>query len=149
MTTKIKTGFTLGLPAALAVVALTATAAPAAANGGKFQTAYSLTQGLCIAQVDASVAGDAYPQAAAFTVSTTMWGVGTCSLPVTLNWRNTETGETGSVTRNANGPGYWMNDGRGAIFSPGVGTFTGTVTIGQAHIPEPGTLEFTVSEYQG
>lgn len=140
------------LPAAataLTVGALTATAAPAVADGGSFQPVYSLAQGACVAQLDASVTGDAYPEHAAFTVSTIMFGVGPCALPVTLNWRNLDTGATGSVTQTANGPGHWMNDGRSALFHPGVGRFTATITVGAAHVPEPGSVDFTVTEYRG
>lgn len=148
MTSKL--AFAVPAASALAVAALAVTAAPAAAvNGGKFQTVYSLTQGLCVAQIEASVNGDAYPEHAAFTVGSTMWGVGDCQLPVTLNWRNLETGETGSKTQTPHGPGYWMNDGKAALFAPGVGKFSATITIGAAHVPEPGTIEFTVAEYQG
>lgn len=136
--------------AALTVAALTATSAPAAAtDGGSFDTVYSLAEGPCVAQLDASVTGDAYPEHAAFTVSTIMFGVGSCNLPVTLNWRNVDTGATGAVTKTANGPGHWMNDGRSALFRPGIGRFTATVTVGTAHIPEPGSVDFTVTKYQG
>ncbi|MFQ6326327.1 hypothetical protein ACLMAL_09330 [Nocardia sp. CWNU-33] len=131
----------------VAAVALLATAAPATAEG-KFATIYSLTQGACFAQVDSSVNGDAYPSSAAFTVSTTMFGIGPCTLPVTLNWRNLATGATGSFTVTANGPGYWSNSSYSAIFQPGIGDFTSTVTIGAAHMPEPGNREFTVHKYQ-
>ncbi|WP_406237919.1 hypothetical protein [Nocardia sp. NBC_01009] len=131
----------------VAAVALLATAAPATAEG-KFATMYSLTQGACFAQVDSSVNGDAYPSSAAFTVSTTMFGIGPCTLPVTLNWRNLASGATGSFTVTANGPGYWSNSSYSAIFQPGIGDFTSTVTIGAAHLPEPGNREFTVHEYQ-
>lgn len=141
----------LALPAAavLAVGTLAATAAPAAADGGSFQTMYSLTDGPCVAQVDTSVNGPGYPEHASFTVSTIMFGVGSCSLPITLNWRNLDTGETGSTTRTANGPGHWMNDGRSALFRPGIGRFTATVSVGAAHTPESGSVEFTVEKYQG
>ncbi|RDI49782.1 hypothetical protein DFR68_106219 [Nocardia mexicana] len=148
----------IGSRAALAAAALgaaatvIATAAPASAqaNGGKFTRVYSLANGPCAAVVDSSVTGNAYPSSAAFTVSTTMYGVGSCSLDVTLNWRHVETGQTGTVTRHANGPGYWGTDGRGSIFSPGVyGDFVGTVTVGAAHIPEPGEVRFSVQQYRG
>lgn len=145
-----KIAFTLPACAALAAAALATTAAPAAAaDGGSFDTAYSLTNGACAAQVEPSVTGDAYPEHAAFSVSTIMFGAGECTLPVTLNWRNLDTGETGSVTRTAYGPGHWMNDGRSALFHPGIGRFSATVTIGAAHVPDPGTVEFSVSEYRG
>lgn len=144
-----RTALALTAAAALAVGTPVATAASAAADGGSFQTVYSLTQGACAAQVDTSVSGPGYPEHAAFTVSTIMFGVGQCSLPVTLNWRNLDTGETGTTTRTANGPGYWMNDGRSALFRPGIGRFTATVTVGAAHIPESGSVEFTVDKYQG
>lgn len=141
----------LALPAAaaLAVGTPTATAAPAAVADGSFGTVYSLTEGACLAQVDTSVTGPGYPEHAAFTVSTIMFGIGPCSLPVTLTWRNLDTGETGSVTKTANGPGHWINDGRSALFRPGIGRFTATVTVGAAHLPEPGAVEFTVAKYQG
>ncbi len=151
MITKMTSTLAMAVPAAAALTAaaLTITAAPAAADSSKFVTVYSMTNGPCIAQIDASVNGDAYPEAAAFTVASTMWGVGNCNLPVTLNWRNTATGATGSVTRTANGPGSWTNDGKSAIFSPGVGDFTATITLGAAHLPQPGTIQFKVSKYQG
>ncbi|GGL04101.1 hypothetical protein [Nocardia jinanensis] len=143
------TALLLPAAAALAVGTLVATAAPAAADGGSFQTVYSLTDGPCVAQVDTSVKGPGYPEHASFTVSTIMFGVGSCSLPVTLNWRNLDTGETGSTTRTANGPGYWMNDGRSSLFHPGIGRFTATVSVGAAHIPESGSVDFVVEKYQG
>ncbi|MEV6429717.1 hypothetical protein [Nocardia sp. NPDC051463] len=133
--------------APVAAVALLTTAAPATAEG-KFATAYSLTQGACFAQVETSVNGDAYPSSAGFTVNTTMFGIGPCTLPVTLNWRNIATGATGSFAVTANGPGYWSNGGYSAIFQPGIGDFTSTVTIGAAHVPDPGTRTFTVHQYQ-
>lgn len=135
--------------AALTTATLTATAAPAAAaSGGSFGTVYSLAYGTCVAQVEPSVTGDAYPEHAAFTVSTIMFGAGDCTLPVTLTWRNLDTGQIGTVTRTPTGPGYWVNDGRSALFSPGVGRFSATVTVGAAHIPDLATVEFTVSEYR-
>ncbi|MET8797488.1 hypothetical protein ABZV91_13755 [Nocardia sp. NPDC004568] len=144
-----RTALALPAAAALAVGTLAATAAPAAADGGSFQTIYSLTDGPCVAQVDASVNGPGYPEHASFTVSAITFGFGSCSLPVTLNWRNLDTGETGSATQVANGPGHWMNDGRSALFRPGIGRFTATVTVGAAHISESGSVEFTVQKYQG
>ncbi|MFQ6393910.1 hypothetical protein ACLMAJ_10665 [Nocardia sp. KC 131] len=132
----------------VAAIALLATAAPAAAEGN-FATVYSLTQGACVAQVDSNVNGDAYPSSAGFTVTTTMFGVGPCTLPVTLNWRNLDTGATGSFGVTAHGPGFWSNGGYSAIFQPGIGNFTSTVTVGATHVPEPGTQEFTVHQYQG
>lgn len=151
MTTKMTSTLvkTVPLAAALSAAALAVTAAPAVANGGEFTTVYSLTNGACLAQIDASVNGNAYPQSAAFTVASNMWGLGPCSVPVTLNWRNTETGETGKVTQTPNGPGFWMNDGKSAVFSPGVGKFTATITVGAAHLPQPGTIQFAVAPYQG
>ncbi|WP_228824100.1 hypothetical protein [Nocardia blacklockiae] len=147
----------MGSSAALAATALVAgatvlgTAGPAAAesSGGQFTRVYSLANGPCVAIVDSSVNGNAYPGAAGFTASVTLIGVGSCSLDVTLNWRNVATGETGSKTHHANGPGYWSNDGRSSLFSPGYGDFVGTVTVGAAHVPEPGELPFTVHPYQG
>ncbi|WP_280236239.1 hypothetical protein [Nocardia cyriacigeorgica] len=148
MTSKL--AFAVPAASALAVTALAVTAAPAAAeNGGKFQTVYSLTDGPCVAQIDASVTGPGYPEHASFTVTAHMYGVGSCRLPVTLNWRNLDTGETGSKTHTPSGPGTWMPDGRSALFAPGIGRFEATVTVGAAHIPEPGTVQFTVEKYQG
>ncbi|WP_280276886.1 hypothetical protein [Nocardia wallacei] len=147
----------IGSTTALAAAALVAgasviaTAAPASAdtNGGQFTRVYSLANGPCGAIVDSSVNGNAYPGAAGFTAAVTLIGVGSCSLDVTLNWRNVATGETGTKTHRANGPGFWSNDGRSAIFSPGYGDFVGTVTVGAAHVPEPGELHFTVRPYEG
>ncbi|MBB5917907.1 hypothetical protein BJY24_006819 [Nocardia transvalensis] len=138
----------VGLTAAAAVIG---TAAPASAdtNGGKFTKIYSLTNGPCVAVVDSSVGGDTYPSSAGFTVSATLIGVGPCSLDVTLNWRNVDTGETGTKTQHASGPGYWGNDGRSAIFSPGIGNFVGTVTTSAGHVPESGEVAFTVHRYGG
>ncbi|WP_228000861.1 hypothetical protein [Nocardia australiensis] len=134
---------------AVGAAALIATATPAsAAPAEKFATVYSLADGPCVAQVNASVAGDAYPSSAAFTVSGTLYGVGSCKLTVTLNWRNDNTGETGTRPVTLNGPGFWGNDGRSAIFSPGIGDFTATLTVGGAHVPEPGTVKFSVHQYQ-
>ncbi|MEV0105436.1 hypothetical protein AB0H42_03715 [Nocardia sp. NPDC050799] len=144
-----RTAFALPAAAALAVGTLATTAAPAAADGGSFQTIYSLTDGPCVAQVDTSVNGPGYPEHASFTVSTIMFGIGSCHLPITLNWRNLDTGETGSATQNANGPGHWMSDGPSALFRPGIGRFTATVTVGAAHIPQSGSVEFVVQKYQG
>ncbi|MFC3962153.1 hypothetical protein [Nocardia jiangsuensis] len=139
--------------AVLATAALVVFATPAVANpattGGPFTPAVSLTDGLCVAYVDTAVTGDAYPEHAAFTVAATLVGVGPCSLPVTLTWRNVDTGETGVVTKTARGPGYWSTSGRDALFHAGIGRFDGTVTIGPAHLPEPGTVDFTVTRYQG
>ncbi|WP_378739438.1 hypothetical protein [Nocardia brasiliensis] len=135
---------------AVAVAAMVATAAPAAAQiVDPFESVYSLTQGLCVAQVSSSVVSNAYPEHAAFTVATTMYGVGGCSLPLTLNWRNVETGATGTFTVTAQGPGYWSNSGRSALFRPGIGRFTATLTVGAPHIPEPGSAEFWVDRYEG
>lgn len=135
---------------AVAVAAMVATAAPAAAQiVDPFESVYSLTQGLCVAQVSSSVVSNAYPEHAAFTVATTMYGVGGCSLPLTLNWRNVETGATGTFTVTAQGPGYWSNSGRSALFRPGIGRFTATLTVGAPHIPEPGSAEFRVDRYEG
>src|SRR5690606_2017432 len=60
--------------AACLAVAVAAAPAAHAGPGGAFGTVYSLTQGPCVAVVDSSVNGDAYPNSAAFTVQTTMIG---------------------------------------------------------------------------
>ncbi|MEV6322057.1 hypothetical protein AB0M45_12810 [Nocardia sp. NPDC051787] len=139
----------LALPA-VAAATLVATAAPAtAAPAVEFATVYTLAQGACAGQLEMSVNGDAYPNQAAFTVSTTLVGVGPCSLPVTLNWRNVATGQTGAFQVIAHGPGYWANSSHSTLFAPGIGHFTATVTVGALHFPEPGTVEFTVTKYQG
>ncbi|MFI9403968.1 hypothetical protein [Nocardia sp. NPDC052316] len=146
----LKALFAIPAVPAAAAAALVATAAPAAAQiVDPFESVYSLTQGLCVAQVSSSVVSNAYPEHAGFTVATTMYGVGSCSLPLTLNWRNVDTGETGTFTVTAQGPGYWSNSGRSALFRPGIGKFTATLTVGAAHIPEPGTGEFWVDRYEG
>ncbi|WP_406273319.1 hypothetical protein OH799_34540 [Nocardia sp. NBC_00881] len=135
---------------AAAFAALLAAAAPAAAAPeGKFATIYTLAQGPCVGQVDASVNGNAYPNQAAFTVSSTLIGVGPCTLPITLNWRNVDTGAAGVFAVTAQGPGYWGNSGHSALFAPGSGRFAATVTIGAVHMPELGPIEFTVPAYQG
>lgn len=128
-----------------------ATAAPASADssGGKFATIYSMTNGPCVAIVDSSVNGNAYPGMAAFTVSAQLIGFGRCALDITLNYRNVDTGETGSFTAHANGPGFWGNSGYSALFSPGHDNFLGTVTVNAAHYPEPGEVQFTNHPYQG
>ncbi len=146
--TRSVTAFSL---AAMTAAAVTTTAAPASADssGGKFATIYSLTNGPCVAIVDSSVNGNAYPGMAAFTVTAQMIGVGQCSLDITLNYRNVDTGETGSFTTHANGPGFWGNSGYSALFSPGHDNFVGTVTVNAAHFPDPGAVQFTNHPYQG
>ncbi|MBF6168423.1 hypothetical protein IU486_27265 [Streptomyces gardneri] len=134
---------------ATAVAALVATAAPAAAAPAAFATVYTLAQGPCVGQVEMSVNGNAYPNQAAFTVGATLVGAGPCTLPLTLNWRNVATGQEGAFKVVAQGPGYWGNSGHSALFVPGIGTFTATVGVGAAHFPAPGTVEFTVPQYQG
>src|SRR5690606_6797180 len=79
--------------AACLAVAVAAAPAAHAGPGGAFGTVYSLTQGPCVAVVDSSVNGDAYPNSAAFTVQTTMIGVGSCELTVTLRWRDVRSEE--------------------------------------------------------
>lgn len=146
----LKALFAIPAVPAVAVAALVATSAPAAAQiVDQFDSFYSLTEGLCVAQVSSAVTSNAYPEHAAFSVATNMFGVGSCNLALTLNWRNIETGETGAFTVTAHGPGYWGNSGYSALFHPGIGRFTGTMTVGAAHIPEPGTVEFRVDPYQG
>jgi hypothetical protein len=134
---------------ATAMAVLAATAAPAAAAPAAFATVYTLAQGPCVGQVEMSVNGNAYPNQAAFTVGATLVGVGPCTLPVTLNYRNVDTGQEGTFQVVAQGPGYWGNSGHSALFLPGIGQFTATVSIGAAHFPEPGAIEFTVPQYQG
>ncbi|MBF6226914.1 hypothetical protein [Nocardia abscessus] len=134
---------------ATAMAALVATAAPAAAAPAAFATVYTLAQGPCVGQVEMSVNGNAYPNQAAFTVGATLVGAGPCTLPITLNWRNVATGQEGAFQVVAQGPGYWGNSGHSALFLPGIGQFTATVSIGAAHFPAPGTVEFTVPQYQG
>ncbi|AFU00353.1 hypothetical protein [Nocardia brasiliensis] len=146
----LKALFAVPAVPAVAVATMVATAAPAAAQlHDSFATVYSLSQGLCVASVSSGVTGNAYPEHAGFYVATTMYGVGGCTLPLTLNWRNVDTGETGTFTVTAQGPGYWSNSGRSALFHPGLGKFTATLTVGAAHIPEPGEVEFRVDKYQG
>lgn len=149
--TRIRSTAALAAAGVAGAAAVLATAAPAAAQdtGGDFATVYSLTNGPCAAVIDSSVHGDAYPGMAAFTVDGPLYGVGHCTLDVTLNWRNIDTGETGRVTETANGPGYWSNSGHSALFSPGYGDFVGTVTVGAAHLPEPGEVHFSNHPYQG
>ncbi|WP_330231950.1 hypothetical protein OHA40_05335 [Nocardia sp. NBC_00508] len=138
------------LAVSAAAATLVATAAPAAAAPAvEFATVYTLAVGPCAGQVQMSVNGNAYPNHAAFTVSSTLLGAGPCTLPVTLNWRNVASGQTGAFQVIAHGPGYWGNSGHSALFAPGIGQFTATVTIGAPHFPEPGTVEFTVPQYQG
>ncbi|MGY1942277.1 hypothetical protein [Nocardia asiatica] len=134
---------------AAAVAALVATAAPAAAAPAAFATVYTLAQGPCAGQVQMSVNGNAYPNQAAFTVSSNLIGAGPCTLPLTLNWHNVDTGQEGSFQVVAHGPGYWGNSGHSTLFTPGIGKFTATVAVGAAHFPSPGTVEFTVPKYQG
>ncbi|GAA5058965.1 hypothetical protein [Nocardia callitridis] len=137
---------------ALAALAVFTAAGPANAeegNGGKFATSYAVANGPCVGTVDTYVGGNFYPGMAGFTVATQLYGIGPCTLPITLNWRNLDTGETGSVAKEARGPGYWGSDGRGALFSPGLGRFSATITIGGAHLPDPGTVEFSVKKYEG
>ncbi|GAA5099640.1 hypothetical protein [Nocardia iowensis] len=137
----------LAVPA-IAAAAVFASAAPATADsGGSFATIYSLNNGPCAAQVNSSVHSPAYPNAAGFTVETTMLGVGSCTLDVTLNWRNIDTGETGAFTQTAIGPGMWMTPGRSHIFYPGFGRFVGTIAVGPAHFPESGEVAFSVEPY--
>ncbi|MFI6041192.1 hypothetical protein ACIA8C_06130 [Nocardia sp. NPDC051321] len=132
-----------------AAAALLATATPATADtGGGFATMYSLADGPCVAQVKSSVHSPAYPNAAGFTVETLMPGVGPCHLDVTLQWHNVDTGESGTFTQTAVGPGIWMTPGRSHIFYPGFGRFVGTVSLGPAHFPESGEVAFTVEPYQ-
>ncbi|MGW4371651.1 hypothetical protein ACWEKT_39135 [Nocardia takedensis] len=132
----------------LAAAGPLANAAPAAAQpGGPFPTLWSLTQGPCVAQVDAVVDGDALPGRAAFTVITMMHGaapVGDCALPVTLTWTEVNSGATGSYVTTAWGPGYWSNSGPAAVFAPGPGVYEASVAIGEAHTPESGAIRFTV-----
>ncbi|WP_280501123.1 hypothetical protein [Nocardia farcinica] len=135
--------------AACLAVAVAAAPAAHAGPGGAFGTVYSLTQGPCVAVVDSSVNGDAYPNSAAFTVQTTMIGVGSCELTVTLRWRDVGDGSTGEFTVTAHGPGYWSNSGPGAIFSPGTGSFTGTVTVSAPSIGGSGEVAFDIPQYQG
>lgn len=124
---------------------LAVTAAPAsAASGGTFETIYSLTSGACIAVVDSSVHGPGYPDSAAFTVSTNMTGIGSCSLKVTLHWKNLTTSETGIRVVHAIGPGAWMSDPKSSIFQPGHGQFVATVTVDAVHLGESGQVEFSV-----
>ncbi|MFC9894447.1 hypothetical protein ACFVMC_12190 [Nocardia sp. NPDC127579] len=147
----VKKGFVVSAVGAVAAATvLTVTAGPAVAeNGGKFQTFYSLTNGLCVAVVDSSVHGPGYPSSATFTVSTNMTGVGSCSLDVTLHWRNVDTGETGTRTQTAKGPGYWISDPKTTVFQPGFGTFVGHVTVNGLSLGSSGEVEFTVEPYQG
>ncbi|MEV0293076.1 hypothetical protein [Nocardia sp. NPDC050710] len=143
--------FVLPATGALAATALLmVNAGPAsAASGGKFQTIYSLTDGACVAVVDSSVHGPGYPNSASFTVSTNMIGFGSCGLDVTLHWKNVDTGESGTRTAHATGPGSWVSDPKSSIFQPGFGNFVGTVTVGAAHLGESGQVAFTVEKYQG
>ncbi|NUS42644.1 MAG: hypothetical protein HOQ24_02960 [Mycobacteriaceae bacterium] len=135
---------------AAAATLLAATAAPAAAqSGGKFQTFYALAAGPCVAVVDSSVHGPGYPSSASFTVSANLIGLGPCSLDVTLQWRNVATGQTGTRTAHAVGPGYWISDPKTTIFQPGFGQFVGTVTVPTPHLGDPGQVEFTVDPYKG
>ncbi|MFI9509883.1 hypothetical protein [Nocardia sp. NPDC052566] len=146
----MKSVFALPATSVVAAAALLTTAAPASAeSGGKFQTIYSLTSGACLAEVDSSVHGPGYPNSASFTVSTTMFGVGSCGLDVTLHWRNVDTGESGERTAHAKGPGYWSSDPKSSLFTPGFGHFVGTVTVDAAHLGDSGQVEFTVEPYQG
>ncbi|AYF77317.1 hypothetical protein D7D52_29770 [Nocardia yunnanensis] len=137
--------------AAAAASPAIASAAPAAtpAATGSFATVYSLTNGPCVAIVNTSVYGDAYPGQAAFTVDAQLPGVGTCDLPITLTYRNVDTGDTGSIVADAQGPGYWSRYGYSAIFPLDPGTYTAQITIGAAHFPEPGTVQFTQNGYHG
>lgn len=134
-----------------AFTALAVAAAPAAhaGPGGAFGPIYSLTQGPCVAVVDTSVNGDAYPNSAAFTVQTTMIGIGSCELTVTLHWRNVADGQTGEFAVTAHGPGYWANSGPAAIFSPGPGSFTGWVTVNAASLGSSGEIAFDIPKYEG
>jgi hypothetical protein len=138
--------------ATLAVVAAPAAAAPV--NGGGFPTIYILGQGPCVGSIDTSVGGSGgpggggYPDSAVFGVEHTLAGVGPCSVDVSLQWRNLDTGETGTVTRHIEGPGFGITDPPSNIFRPGFGRFAATVSVNTSHTPESGELQFTVTPYR-
>ncbi|MEU8900609.1 hypothetical protein [Nocardia sp. NPDC048505] len=140
-----KAAATAGIAAA-AAAGLCATAAPAAAvyDVREFPTVYTLGQdGLCFGRIQSAI-GPEGQGLASFQVDAQLYGVGSCSVPLTLDWRNLDTGETGTRTVTVPGPGSW-NIGRSAMFRPGgVGQFVATLRVGPAHLPEPGTITFRV-----
>ncbi|WP_067541171.1 hypothetical protein [Nocardia crassostreae] len=141
----IKSAFAITAASVGAIAFTIGSAAPSHAGpGGKFNTIYSLTQGPCVAVVDTSINGNAYPASAGFTVGANMIGVGSCDLTVTLHYRNKNNGATGTFDVHPHGPGYWMNSGPAAIVYLGAGSYTGWVTVNAASIGSSGQIDFDV-----
>lgn len=133
--------------AGLAVGAAAPASAEPTANGGEFARMYTLAQGPCVGVVSATVNGSGYPNAASFTVTHNLIGLGPCSLDVSLNWRNLDTNETGTFNRHIDGPGFGITDPASTIFYPGFGRFVGAVSVNAGHVPPSGEVQFTVEPY--
>ncbi|MET9211441.1 MULTISPECIES: hypothetical protein [unclassified Nocardia] len=129
-------GTTIRALIATAVVAVPvgALAPVAAADRGLLDDAITLTSGgLCVGHVHfATVFG---PDTPYFGLVSALHGIGPCSVEVAVDWRNLDTGATGTVRQQVYGTG-----GTQISFDPGPGRITGTLTTDAPH--KPGTFEF-------
>ncbi|MFD5177889.1 hypothetical protein ACFWM1_18915 [Nocardia sp. NPDC058379] len=122
------------IAAAVVAVPVGALAPVAAADRGLLDDAITLTSGgLCVGHVHfATVFG---PDTPYFGLVSALHGIGPCSVEVAVNWRNLDTGATGTVRQQVYGTG-----GTQISFDPGPGRITGTLTTDAPH--KPGTFEF-------
>ena len=111
-------------------------APPASAQSDPLQTAVTLTDnGFCVGHIEfLPVFGVNTPY---WGLITNLIGIGPCSVDVFVNWRNADSGATGTVRHRIYGPG---GGGSQISFDPGNGRVAGTITTSALH--KVGTFEF-------
>jgi len=125
----------LVVSALIAVPALVLTPT-ASADRNPLWAAVTLTDGgLCAGHIDfETIYG---PNSQYFGLISNIVGVGPCSVEVAVNWRNLDSGASGTVRQTIVGTG---GSGHQIAFSPGRGRISGTITTNAAH--KPGYFEF-------
>ncbi|NEW48515.1 hypothetical protein GV792_00390 [Nocardia cyriacigeorgica] len=122
------------IAAATVAVPLLAVAPIAAADSNPLNNAITLSSnGFCVGHIDFELIYG--PNTPYFGLISALHGIGPCSVEVAVNWRNLDTGASGTVRQQIHGTG-----GTQIQFDPGPGHITGTLTTNAVH--KPGSFDF-------
>ncbi|MBF6333116.1 hypothetical protein [Nocardia transvalensis] len=90
-----------------------------------------------------------YPGAVRFDVKGFLVGMPQCRVYIGFDWRNLDTGQSGTEFRHLEGVGDVADSAYfHPAFIPGPGRITGTFSVNGAHAPEFAPVEFVIPDYQ-